>query len=203
VKGNSQSGVQPLYFSSMQDFEIRPFGPDDIEAVRVFTDLWIGDNYYSTEELETILLYSGWDGLNASFCAWSKTGELAAVRLTYAPGVWIDETTRGLTPELWDVDPQYVSYFKSLFVADQFQQSGLGKTLSWRSIEVLKQMGAKAIVCHSWIQSPGNSSQIYLQRFGFKPVKEHLKFWYPVDYQCPVCAPARCVCTAHEMIYYL
>ena len=93
-----------------------------------------------------------------------------------------------------------MSYFKSLFVSGDYQQQGLGKTLSTKSIELLKQMGAEAILCHSWLESPGNSSQKYLQRMGFTDVTTHEKFWYPVDYHCTRCGPAKCVCTAIEMI---
>lgn len=175
---------------------------NDLEAVRLFTDRWIGDKYYSTLELELILLFSNLNGLNASFCAWSGA-RLAGIRLTYAPGIWLDSLTRGVTPSLWDCSWEKVAYFKSLFVDESFHKMGIGSTLSSLSIEVLKKMGAKAIICHSWLQSPGNSSQIYLQRLGFKAVKEHLKFWYPVDYECPVCSPKRCGCTALEMIKYI
>lgn len=182
--------------------EYREFSLDDVPAVKVFTDKWIGDNYYSEIELETILLLSCVDGQNASFTAWVGD-ELAGIRLTYAPGNWLDKTTRGVTPELWPVNWKKVAYFKSLFIDDKFQKMGIGSGLSNRSIEVLKKMGTKGIICHSWLQSPGNSSQIYLQKLGFGPIKEHLKFWYPIDYECPVCTPDRCVCTALEMMKYI
>lgn len=185
-----------------QAIEIKNFDLDDIPEVKLFTDQWIGDNYFSHEDLEIVLMLSCWKDLNASFVA-RVNGELAGVRLTYAPGTWLDQTRPGLTPEFWQVSAKYVAYFKSLFIAEKFQQMGIGKRLSAKSIEVLLKQGAKAIICHSWIQSPGNSSQIYLDRMGFRPVKEHLRFWYPIDYECPVCSPERCECTALEMIKYL
>ena len=70
-------------------------------------------------------------------------------------------------------------------------------------MEVIKLMGGKAVLCHSWLESPGNSSQRYLSSIGFESVKEHEKFWYEIDYECTRCGPEKCVCTAMEMIKYL
>ncbi len=171
-----------------------------LNEVKDFTDQWIGENYYSMEELEKVISFSKQDGLNASLLAFVDN-ELAAVRLTYAPGVWVD-SQRGVTPLKWDLPKERVSYFKSLFVAEKFQQKGLGRELSKKSIEIIKQMGAQAVVCHSWLESPGNSSQKYLLKMDFKPVHTHERYWYEIDYLCTRCNPNRCVCTAVEMIKY-
>jgi ribosomal protein S18 acetylase RimI-like enzyme len=181
------------------NFEIRALDQDTIEDVRLFTDKWIGSNYFSTVELQAILKKSIKSLKTVSLVAFHGK-ELAAVRLTYAPGKWINESTPGLTKEAWNVDTLDIAYFKSLFVSGNYQQQGLGKTLSNQSIELLKEMGAKAILCHSWLESPGNSSQKYLKRMGFSDVKTHEKFWYPVDYHCTRCGPSKCICTAIEMI---
>jgi ribosomal protein S18 acetylase RimI-like enzyme len=181
------------------NFEIRPLDNDILEDVRLFTDKWIGKNYFSLEELQLIFKKSTKDEQSSSLVAFHE-GNLAGVRLTYAPGQWIDEFTRGLSKKSWDVFPSKMAYFKSLFVSGDYQQQGLGKTLSNQSIELLKGMGAEAILCHSWLESPGNSSQKYLQRMGFSDVSTHEKFWYPIDYHCTRCGPAKCVCTAIEMI---
>jgi N-acetylglutamate synthase-like GNAT family acetyltransferase len=182
--------------------EIRPLKENDLEKVRLFTDKWIGENYFSIEELQQIFMWSQKDGLTASFLA--VEGEtIAGARLTYAPGVWINPQTRGLSANLWQTNPKNMAYFKSLFVSGDYQQKGIGKSLSDQSIEVLKKMDAKAILCHSWLESPGNSSQRYLQKMGFDSVKEHEKFWYPIDYECTRCSPSKCICTAMEMIKYL
>lgn len=181
---------------------IRPMEKKDLESVRLFTDKWIGDNYFSLDELEMIFDWSQYQGRVSSFVAWD--GEtMAGARLTHAPGVWINSKTRGLSPERWSVEPDKTAYFKSLFVSGDYQQKGIGKSLSEKSMAVLKDMGAKAILCHSWLESPGNSSQRYLQKMGFEEVREHPKFWFPIDYECTRCSPERCVCTAMEMIKYL
>ena len=54
-----------------------------------------------------------------------------------------------------------MGYFKSLFIHEDYQGAGLGKTLSHKA-SVLKEMGAHAVLCHSWMESPKNSSQRYL-----------------------------------------
>ena len=70
-------------------------------------------------------------------------------------------------------------------------------------LSILKDMGAEAVLCHSWMESPENSSQRYLLKMGFQKIKEHPKFWYEIDYFCTRCGPSRCVCTAGEMIKLL
>ncbi len=176
---------------------IRPLHFKDASAVKVFTDRWIGENYYSVEEINEGLEFSK----GSSFGAFDGNN-LAGVRLSYAPGMWI-EKARALTPSKWRVPASHMAYFKSLFIAENFQAKGLGKSLSNRSIEELKKNGAEAILCHSWLESPGNSSQLYLSAMGFEPVNEHAKFWEPIDYLCTRCAPERCQCTAVEMVKYL
>ncbi|MCO4792765.1 MAG: GNAT family N-acetyltransferase [Bacteriovoracaceae bacterium] len=184
------------------DIKIRPLTIDDLEAVRVFTDKWIGENYFSLEELERIYSWSQMGDSSASFLA--MDGDIiAGARLTYAPGQWINPETRGLTPDNWNVPKEKAAYFKSLFVSGDYQQKGIGKNLSDTSIRILREMGAEAILCHSWLESPGNSSQKYLQKMGFEGVCEHKKFWFPIDYECTRCSPDRCICTAMEMIKYL
>ena len=174
-----------------------PLKESDIDEVIAFFDRWSGKNFYTREDLEEILSKSR----EASFTA-RVAGKFAGIRLTYAPGAWV-ESYKAITPEDWRVDKSTAAYFKSLFVSDEFQKMGIGKTLSSKSIEVLKEHGAKAILCHSWAESPGNSSRIYLDKMGFEPVKEHKNFWYDVPYLCVRCKPDRCTCTGVEMIKYI
>jgi GNAT superfamily N-acetyltransferase len=176
---------------------IRALNGHDLEKIKTFTDRWIGQDYYSKAEIEEGLGFSG----GASFGAFEGE-ELLAVRLSYAPGSWL-EKARGLTPSQWRVSQKKVAYFKSLFVAEACQGKGIGRQLSERSLAVLRERGAEAVICHSWLESPGNSSQRYLQGMGFSEVARHQRFWFPIDYLCTRCAPERCVCTAVEMIKYL
>lgn len=177
--------------------EFSPLTMDDLEEVISFFDIWSGKNYYKKPEMISIIERSK----GASFVA-RVGGELAGVRLTHAPDCWLHEYTQ-VTPSKWKVKKEEVAYFKSLFVSSKFQKMGIGKSLSTKSIEVLKDLGAKGILCHSWLESPGNSSQIYLQNMGFSLVGEHEKFWYEIPYDCVRCSPSPCVCTGAEMIKYL
>lgn len=175
---------------------------DHAKAIKSFCDQWIGKNYYSIGEVEKLLEASTLGELSASFAA-QVDGDLVAIRLSLAPKKWGDIIPRGLTPEAWPVAMDDMAYFKSLFVAEDFQARGLGRQLSTRSIEALKKMGAKGVLCHSWLESPGNSSQRYLKSLGFEEKARHERFWYPIDYECTRCAPERCVCTAAEMVLAL
>lgn len=185
----------------MSQIEIAPLQFDDISAIKAFMNQGFGQNFYSEKELEKVLEKSKAHGLNASFGA-RVAGSLAGVRLTYAPGTWT-KGHRALSPHKWKIPENKAAYFKSLVVSEKFQKMGIGRSLSARSIEVLRQMGAQGILCHSWLESPGNSSQIYLQRMGFEQIQEHPNFWHEVDYECVRCGPRKCVCSAAEMIKYL
>lgn len=178
---------------------IRPVGRDDAAAIKAFTDRWIGLNYYAEGELEHLLEQSQ----GTSLAALAPDGEMAAIRLSLAPNTWIEDLGRGVTPDAWRIQASKMAYFKSLFVSKKFQAQGLGKELSLRSIELLKKLGAQGVLCHSWLESPNNSSQRYLIKLGFEEVARFPKFWYPIDYECTRCGPDRCVCTAVEMVKYL
>lgn len=182
--------------------DLQAFDETLLQKAQAFTDRWIGQNYYSEEELREVLELSVKDHLNASWAAMQED-EMVGIRLCYAPGAWTKKFKRGLSPDLWPVEESTMAYFKSLFIHRDQQQKGLGQKLSQKAIEQLKQMGAKAVLCHSWLESPGNSSQRYLLKMGFTPVKEHPLFWNPIDYLCTRCAPDRCQCTAIEMVKLL
>ena len=185
---------------------IRPLEGSDLKKVQLFTDRWIGKDYYSYSELQDVFKKGNQGALNASFIALSGDN-VVGVRLTYAPGTWIESSTeifkKGLSTKEWKVLSSKMGYFKSLFVHGDFQGKGIGKVLSNKALSILKEMGAEAVLCHSWMESPENSSQRYLLKMGFQKIKEHPKFWYEIDYFCPRCGPSRCVCTAGEMIKFL
>ena len=185
---------------------IRPLEESDLKSVQLFTDRWIGKDYYSYSELQDAFKKGNQGALNASFIALSGD-DVVGVRLTYAPGTWIESSTeifkKGLSTKEWKVPSPKMGYFKSLFVHGDFQGKGIGKVLSNKALSILKEMGAEAVLCHSWMESPENSSQRYLLKMGFQKIKEHPKFWYEIDYFCPRCGPSRCVCTAGEMIKFL
>ena len=182
--------------------QIKNFSLKDLEKAKKFTDQWIGENYYALDELEEILEKSQLNGESASFIAEDK-GEIVGIRFSFAPGKWTGSFKKGLSFDLWKVEPSSMGYFKSLFVHGDYQGKGLGKSLSSKSLEVFKKMGAEGVLCHSWLESPGNSSQKYLFKMGFEKVKEHPKFWYEIDYTCTRCGVGKCICTAAEMVKYL
>lgn len=184
----------------VEGIEIRPLCREDLVRVKAFSDRWIGRNYFTMADLETTLLRSRKGGLTASFTAWVD-GELAALRLTYAPGSWLHAYREKITPKRWRVSPQRAAYFKSLFIAEKFQRRGLGTRLSKQSLAVVREMGCQAVLCHSWLESPGNSSQKYLNRLGFQRVEVHPGFWE--NDACNHCLPEPCTCTGVEMIKLL
>ncbi|MFT6632517.1 MAG: ribosomal protein S18 acetylase RimI-like enzyme [Bacteriovoracaceae bacterium] len=184
------------------NIQIKNVSMKDLSDILIFTDKWIGKNYFTKEELRKLLLMGIKDNINASLLALDQ-GKIVGIRLTLAPGEWIKDDTYNITPHGWNIENEKVGYFKSLFIAKNYQAKGLGKILSRKSIEQLRKMGAKAVVCHSWIESPNNSSQKYLSKMGFKTIQLHPNFWYFKDYTCTLCSTRRCECSANEMILKL
>ena len=176
---------------------IRTFQKGDIGPVKEFTDQEIGTNYYGTDELREAQSQSIKNNINCSFVLMVNQ-KIQGLRLTYPPGHWRQGRGHGLTPKHWPFLIEQTGYFQSLFVSKEYQKKGWGKKLSRQSLAALKNLGARGVVCHSWIQSPGNASLAYTKSLGFKKVADHPNYWKEIDYQCTRCGKP-CVCTAREM----
>jgi predicted N-acetyltransferase YhbS len=187
------------------EFRIRNIELRDVNPILDFSDKWIGKNYFKKSELRQILLRGQVENLNASLVAVNEDNKIIGIRLTMAPEEWHQDVTYSpfIRPSKWRVPINQVAYFKSLFVAREYQKKGIGRELSNRSIEILKKMGARAVLCHSWVESPQNSSKGYLRSMNFESVETHNQFWYYKDYECIRCTPSPCLCRAEEMIKYI
>lgn len=177
-----------------------------IEQIQFFTDKNIGNGYFSKSELQEILnITTSKHSHNfASFLLINDNDEVKGIRLTYPPGAWhkLAKFKDKLSVEKWSCATNKAAYFQSLFVDPEIQNQGWGIKLSLQSIKILKELGAEAVVCHAWKESPQNSSQRYLEKLGFQKVHEHKNFWKNIDYTCPICSKP-CLCTAVEMIKQL
>lgn len=181
---------------------IRPFTPEDIPAVKLFTDETIGKNYFSEAELKSCLDKSFSQGRNSSFVLTAEDGAIHGLRLAYPPGQWSKGKGSKLRSDLWKVPLERVGYFQSLFISKEAQGNGWGPRLSAASLAVFRELGAQAVVTHAWKESPNNSSVRYLTKQGFQAVATHPNYWIDVDYEC-VRDGKPCRCTAEEMILYL
>ena len=189
---------------SQLELRIEPLARADLGRLKVFTDRTIGTGYYSDKELEEIFDKS--IGPNHEMCSLLLVGkptdagrEIFGVRFTYPPGRWNQGKGHGLNPSKWPHALEDTGYFQSLFLSDKVQGQGWGSKLSLASIEVLKKTGARGVVCHSWKESPFNSSSKYLEKMGFEKVAEHPLYWQDVEYKCTRCLKPPCHCTAIEM----
>lgn len=181
---------------------IRALNIDDFNGVLAFADQHIGLNYFTREKLERIFKASSKNGVVCSLVLEDEEG-IQGIRLSYPPEQWIDRDPRQpLHSELWKVPLSQAAYFQSLFLSPQYQGKGWGQRLSLASMEQLKRLGARAVICHSWDESPGNSSRKYLDRLGFQAVISIPNYWKCIDYECTRCGQP-CVCTATEMVCYL
>jgi len=179
------------------DLIIKPFEKTDIESTKILTDKEIGQDYFSLEELREMQQRSQFESRTASFVLRSDQ-EVFGIRLSFPPGQWQKGKGAGLSENLWDHKKSETAYFQSLFISNKVQKQGWGKRLSEKSLKVLKEMGAKAVVCHSWVESPGEASKKYLLSLGFKGLALYPEYWKGVDYICPRCSKP-CLCTAEEM----
>lgn len=178
---------------------MRPFQLDDLESIREFTDREIGQGYYSMAEIEDIFRRSQKNGVMCSYLLETKDKDIKGVRISYPPGQWQKGKGHGLHPDRWPHSLEDTAYFQSLFLASDLQGQGWGGKLSREAARALRQVGAKGIVCHSWKESPNNSSNRYLQKLGFELIAEHPKYWKDVPYNCTRCGTPPCQCTAQEM----
>jgi len=178
---------------------IRPILAADLPAIREFTDQEIGAGYYSQAELDEIFRRSQKKGVMFTLLLEDESKKIKGIRITYPPGQWEHGKGRGLVPSQWPHDFRQTAYFQSLFIAADLQGGGWGGKMSQRAIEILRGAGAKGIVCHSWKESPNNSSTRYLQKLGFKVIAEHKEYWRDVNYNCTRCLKPPCLCTAQEM----
>lgn len=181
--------------------ELREWLRADIPKVKKFTDVAIGTDYYSLSELEDNFKRAEKNGVMCSFVL-VDGDEILGLRLSYPPGQWLKGKGSKLRSDLWKVSIEDAGYFQSLFISEKLRGQGWGPKLSQAAIANLRRVGAKAIVTHSWVQSPNDSSGRYLRQLGFASVAMHKEYWKDVDYICTYDGKP-CLCTAEEMILYL
>ncbi len=181
---------------------IRPFLDSDIKNVKAFCDINIGKGYYSEPELILSQKRSEKNGVLTSFVLESDDGQIQGLRLCYPPGQWDHGKGNGLSPELWGLDRADLGYFQSLYLSTAVRAQGWGPSLSEQAIKALRTLGAKGIITHCWKESPGNSSFKYLDKVGFKILKEYSNYWIDLDYVCSRDGNP-CRCTAIEMMLEL
>lgn len=179
--------------------KIRPFEKGDLAAIRQFTDREIGAGYYSEKEVQDVFDRSSKNGVMCSLLLEDEYGEIRGVRISYPPGNWKHGKGKALSAGKWPYPVDQTAYFQSLFISNDLQGHGWGGRLSQESLYVLKEIGAKGVVCHSWKESPNDSSTRYLRKLGFELIEEHPEYWKDVDYNCTRCLKPPCKCTAQEM----
>lgn len=184
--------------TSKPEYSIERLLLSDLPALKEFTDREIGSGYYSEAELSDIFKKSQLNGQMCSLVL-KKGDRIYGVRITFPPGNWSHGKGSGLTVQKWPHALSETAYFQSLFLSREVQGQGWGGKMSRKAIQILGELGAKGIVCHSWKESPNNSSAKYLEKLGFQRIAEHPLYWQHVNYQCTRCLKPPCQCTAQEM----
>ena len=188
-----------LNTSMPENLTIRALEAEDLESVKKFADREIGQNYFSMKELTEIFTRSQKNRVMYSLVLQDKIGNIQGIRITYPAGNWSKGKGDGLNIAKWPHPLEQTAYFQSIFVSSALHGQGWGRKLSLASLQLLQQAHCKGVVCHSWKESPHNSSYRYLAKLGFKLIAEHPKYWKDVPYNCTRCGKPPCLCTAQEM----
>lgn len=188
----------------MSPYHLRPMKTGDFPDICRLSDAAFGESYITTAELQRQwpLMNSG--GETASFVLVSDKDEILGFRITFLPGTWFGEKEGGkCLSDQWPVPQRVVGYFKTAYVDDSLRGQGWGRKMAEKALSVIKQLGGKAVVTHSWNESPGDSSGKYLRALGFDAVGRIPGFWGEAEYDCVECNNKPCTCTATEMILEL
>ena len=180
------------------DIVIRRMDRGETEEVSLLADKLVGVGYYPPSLVADYMDQSTSEAGMFSYVA-SLDDRLVAFRFVLPPGRWEHGRGRGLSVDRWPAPLTDSAYFQSCFVDDGVMGQGIGRKLAWRALWDLKESGARAVVAHSWKESPHGSSLRYLERLGFQAVDEHPEYWKEVDYHCRRCG-SPCLCTAVEMV---
>lgn len=184
----------------MTPFPIKQLNSNDFANIIELGNNVHGDGYLDLETIQQMFEKSQKDGSNCSFVMYDGD-TLVGFRISYAPGNW--ELDKYCSPELWPIGKEQMAYFKCNTIHPEYQGKGLGGALLKQSISTLKKMGAKAGLCHIWMQSPGNASYKYFTKAGGVEIKTHPRRWFNdpnhPDYICVLCGKD-CYCDACEMM---
>ncbi|MCB0355486.1 MAG: GNAT family N-acetyltransferase [Bdellovibrionales bacterium] len=183
--------------------KIRQLKREDWSQIVCLSDKNLGENYMTEQDLQSYFGPGRQNNSKASFVLVDNQNNVLGFRICFAPGDWPEEVLQKSLVSKWPLPPHQVAYFKTLLIDSRFQGQGWGPQLSTAAQVELEKMGALAIVCHSWKESPNNSSQRYLQKEKFKNIGEIKNFWQTKDYSCSGCHAQPCKCTAIEMIKIL
>jgi len=93
-----------------------------------------------------------------------------------------------------------VGSFSTLCVHERFRGKGLGKRLSQRRLEWLRERKCQVILGVSWISGLPHTSDRVFEAIGFKAVKAVSNFYRDSSlkhpFSCPGCEKSPCICSA-------
>lgn len=178
---------------------IYPINPADFAAVVTLANHVHGAGYLTEKALADMVQQGIKQQLSACFLA-KIAQRVVGYRISFAAGQW--QPDKWCSPSAWPVAIEDMAYFKSVAVHPDMQAQGIGQALLQRSIQVLKQQGAKAGLAHLWCQSPHNSAVRYFSKAGGQLINRHENRWQHLSaqgYHCPRCGKV-CCCSAAEMV---
>ena len=196
LEGNTYARFINKQNANTQTTDIQQNFIGDFKIASLRNRMVIGVDYFKDHELEKMYHNSFAAQTNCSFVLMEGTN-LRGVRITYPPGQWTKGKGEDLAEEEWPHPKSSTAYFQTIYLDPAVAGKGWGKKLSEKSLAILKGLGVKGVVCHSWKESPYNSSNRYLTALGFVSVAEYPSYWK--NCSCGICTTELCECTAVEM----
>lgn len=191
--------MTPSNINTDNTISYREISPADFSAIITLATFVHGEGYLDDNTIKQWFKKGIRDNINASFVAYHQD-KLVGFRLTYACQQWFID--QWCTPELWQITPEKVCYFKCNTVDENYRSYGIGSQLLKLSIAAAEKQGAIAGISHLWRQSPGNSAVKYFSKCGGILIKDHPDRWNELSHQgycCPICQHD-CHCVAAEMM---
>lgn len=186
-----------------KSIEISPLHEEYFDGIIKLSNRIFGENYLNYSCLEEVLKKSIKNDHNSSFCLINYNLEkIIGFRLTYAPGLWINDYKLEIHPEEWGFNPANVAYMKSSCLDPGFLGQGLGRSMLTHAITETKKQNACAAVAHIWLHSPNNSAFKYFSRAGGTVIKRYPNYWSSIHNSqspCKRCG-SNCQCACAEMI---
>lgn len=185
----------------------RDYQPQDSNPIIEIGDEVLGRGYITVDEIDECYKEKSRAKGNVNFFVAELDGKIAGFSWAYRPGLF---PSGPFAKGLWPVDESEVAYIATMGVKREFGRRGIGTELLRRLHKRAREQGAKALVSHSWIESPGNASTKLVNKSKFTPLKIHYRLWYKKTWYessedisiCRRCILPPCRCSALEVMLH-
>ena len=162
---------------------IRAARPEDYPSLKHIAEVKFGKDFAGEDQFFE----------NGLLCL---VAEIDGTVVAYATACIVDSETKSHLEEYFDGKTGLLS---SLAVLPEFERRKIGTMLAKERVKRLKEVGCDSVIATAWRSEEGgvHVGKI-LDRLGFKPIDELLKYWEGND--CVFCGD---YCTCDAVVYKL